>query len=74
MNCKVIINKNRCKGCMLCMHFCTKNELALSKELNRSAYRYAEFMNKGKCSGCKKCAIVCPDAAIEIRKEISYNK
>ncbi len=63
----VKINKNRCKGCNLCISVCKFEALKLSKKLNKLGYYYIEPVNS-KCKGCKNCAIICPDFAIEIYK------
>ncbi|MGC9066085.1 MAG: 4Fe-4S dicluster domain-containing protein [Candidatus Ratteibacteria bacterium] len=59
------INKNRCKGCGLCIEVCPQKLLTISKSFNKFGYHFIEVVN-GDCKGCKKCAIICPDAAIEI--------
>lgn len=63
---RIIIDPNRCKGCLLCIDECKFNEIAISKKINNFGYNIVEFQNKGKCTACKLCAIVCPDAAIEV--------
>jgi len=34
----VYIDKNRCKGCELCIHACPENVLAMSEEINAKGY------------------------------------
>jgi 2-oxoglutarate ferredoxin oxidoreductase subunit delta len=60
------INKELCKGCELCIEFCPKNALEMSKQLNSKGYQYATYKFPDKCIGCKQCAEICPEAAIEI--------
>ncbi|MBI4976466.1 MAG: 4Fe-4S binding protein [Spirochaetes bacterium] len=65
----IIIDKERCKGCELCVPECKWKLIAMSKEYNRTGYRYAEFSEtNGKCTACKLCAIACPEIAIEVVK------
>lgn len=64
------VNRDRCKGCALCVAACPKRVIALSEKVNASGYQYAEAINGG-CIGCASCGIVCPDACITVyRKKI----
>ena len=65
---KLTINIERCKGCGLCVSFCPKQVLALSKKTNAKGYAYAEVVNDA-CIGCASCAIMCPDTVITITEE-----
>lgn len=65
----VRIDKERCKGCELCVAVCKFNSLKTAHEMNSKGYHYAAVAAPGNCKGCRKCAIICPDAAIEIDKE-----
>lgn len=65
---KIKIDTIRCKGCLLCIEACKKEEIIVSKEINKFGYHLVEFINNGKCNACAFCAIVCPDAAIEVTK------
>lgn len=66
---KIIISKNKCKGCMLCVQFCPKGSIRMSKDLNERGVSYAEFENGKDCLGCSICAVMCPDCCIEVYKE-----
>ena len=63
---KIIIDADRCKGCLLCVEECKKAEIKQSEKINRFGYNIVEFKNCGECNACTLCAIVCPDAAIEV--------
>lgn len=65
----VTIERNRCKGCELCVNACPKQVLAMSKEINDKGYFYAEVVNQPACIACKFCGMTCPDAAIEVAVE-----
>jgi len=62
----VVVNKDRCKGCELCVHACPQKVLAMSSDLNAKGYFYATLADGPRCIGCRICAITCPDVAIEI--------
>lgn len=64
---KIVINKDKCKGCFLCVKVCKKGLLAKSKDLNKLGVNYLIFKGKdGECIGCNLCAMVCPDVCIEV--------
>jgi len=67
---KIKINKERCKGCKLCVIVCPKNVLEMSeeRETNKKGYRFARVVNLKNCKACADCAIICADACIEIKK------
>ena len=71
---KVTIEKNRCKGCGLCVSTCPKQVLAMSKEINDKGYFYAHPANPSACTGCRFCALMCPDVAICIEQEDAAQK
>lgn len=60
---EIIINKEWCKGCGICVHFCPKEVLALDDN-DKSSVK-----NPEKCSVCRLCELRCPDLAIEVRGE-----
>jgi 2-oxoglutarate ferredoxin oxidoreductase subunit delta len=66
---KVAIEKNRCKGCTLCVSACPKQVLEMSKEINDKGYFYSHVVNEPACIGCRFCAFMCPDVAITIEQE-----
>ena len=57
------INREWCKGCGICVHFCPKSVLELDTEDKAVAVR------KKDCIGCRLCELRCPDLAIEIETE-----
>jgi 2-oxoglutarate ferredoxin oxidoreductase subunit delta len=69
---EIKINREKCKGCQLCVSFCPKGRIAVSKGLNEKGYYPAEFAaaeGKEGCTGCTICAVVCPDLAIEVYRD-----
>ena len=66
---KIKINKDKCKGCLLCMSVCPKGAIETEKDLNRLGYKAAKFKDGKECAGCAMCAIICPDSCIEIYRD-----
>ncbi len=64
----VIINRDVCKGCELCIVACPQDSLGLSKQININGYRYVELI-QDNCTGCVNCALVCPDVAITVYRQ-----
>ena len=62
------IDRERCKGCTLCIEFCPKKAIIISDDLNLKGYYVAAFDYSKECTGCATCAIICPDVAIEVEK------
>ncbi|MEI7542387.1 MAG: 4Fe-4S binding protein [bacterium] len=63
---RIIIDSDRCKGCLLCIPACKQVEIRESIKMNKTGYNVVEFCNEGRCNACTLCAIVCPDAAITV--------
>lgn len=67
----VDINKEKCKGCELCIHACPHDVLKMSLTVNRKGLLYSNVVNADSCTGCSNCAIVCPDGVITVyRKKV----
>jgi 2-oxoglutarate ferredoxin oxidoreductase subunit delta len=66
---KVVINKDRCKGCGYCVEFCPRDALKMSDELGPKGYGLAQVSDKSKCVGCGLCEIICPEFAIKLEPE-----
>lgn len=60
------IDRDRCKGCGLCVAVCPKNVLELMKELNAKGYFPAYQARPEDCIHCAICCVMCPDVAISI--------
>jgi 2-oxoglutarate ferredoxin oxidoreductase subunit delta len=62
------IDKERCKGCALCVDFCPRDCIRISEELNLKGYFVAGFDEGKECNACRNCALMCPDVAIEVSR------
>jgi 2-oxoglutarate ferredoxin oxidoreductase subunit delta len=58
-----LIDKEWCKGCGICIHFCPKNVLEFDEHGKARAARPED------CIACKLCELRCPDLAIQIIEE-----
>ena len=66
---KITINREKCKGCLLCISVCPKGLICAEKELNRQGVKPVKFRETGECLGCMLCAVICPDCCIEVYKD-----
>ena len=65
---KIKIDRDRCKGCGLCVLWCPKKLILLEEALNARGVHPAVAKAGDACSGCCLCARMCPDMAIEVYK------
>lgn len=65
----VIIDRERCKGCHLCIETCPKKILEVSDEPNSWGYYPVKVTDEEACIGCGSCFTVCPDVAIQIKSK-----
>ena len=65
---KIIIDKEKCKGCQICLIACPNHAIELDKELNKRGVKPAKFKEKGVCTGCTFCGISCPECCIVVYK------
>lgn len=65
---KVEIDKEKCKGCGLCIQVCPKQILEHSGKFNVSGYNYISCTDESKCIVCKSCALICPDLVFKLYK------
>ena len=61
------IDKNRCKGCCLCVAECPRGNIRMSELFNDAGLHYAEIIDPADCTGCALCCQMCPDVAIQIK-------
>jgi len=63
---RITIERDRCKGCELCVKACPQKVLGMTKELNAKGYFFASVTEQKRCIGCRVCCITCPDVAISM--------
>ncbi|MCP4022997.1 MAG: 4Fe-4S dicluster domain-containing protein [Desulfobacteraceae bacterium] len=63
-----MIESERCKGCGLCVEFCPKKVLEITKIVNAKGHFPAYQARPEDCIHCTMCCIICPDVAIQIKE------
>lgn len=63
----VVIDREACKGCDLCIDACKPGVLVMTElELNARGYRYPLLLEG--CTACKACSQICPDFVFQVHK------
>lgn len=62
---RIVLNRDRCKACYLCVEACPNKVLKMDEHVNNLGYYPVTVDNSKQCIGCAMCARVCPDMAIE---------
>ncbi len=62
---RIVLNRDRCKACYLCVDACPKKVLGADNQVNALGYYPVKADKPEECIGCAMCARVCPDIAIE---------
>jgi len=65
---KITIDKDKCKGCLLCISVCPKGLISVDNKLNPKGVKPVKFKESDECIGCMMCAVICPDCCIEVYK------
>ncbi len=63
---KIVIDKDRCKGCEYCQMYCPKDCIEMSREINVHGVHFAQCAKPDECIACSMCARMCPDVCIEV--------
>ena len=62
----VTIDRELCKGCLLCIRACPVKVLETDTQANASGSYPSKPVNMEKCIACGNCYEVCPDICIEV--------
>ena len=62
----IVVDKEACKGCAVCVTACPTDVIAMSTSVNGKGYPVAYMEKPEDCTGCSNCALVCPDAVITV--------
>jgi 4Fe-4S ferredoxin len=68
-NYKLVLDKERCRGCQICSLACPKTAITLSKQpkvAGKPAQKAKVDIDLGKCNFCGICDITCPYGAIKM--------
>lgn len=57
---EILINREWCKGCEVCVHFCPASVLEIDADGKAVAARPRD------CTCCRQCEFRCPDLAIDV--------
>lgn len=60
----VRVIEGRCKGCEICVNFCSRGVLRMSDKFNRKGYHFPETVPGRECVNCRFCEVICPEFAI----------
>ena len=63
---KVVIDRELCKGCYLCIRACPVKVLGKDVEINSTGTYPAIQTGGEKCIACGNCYEVCPDVCIQV--------
>ena len=64
---KVVIDREMCKGCYLCIKACPVDVLKKDSTLNASGlYPVEPAEGTASCIACGNCYEVCPDVCIQV--------
>ncbi|MFH1138187.1 MAG: 4Fe-4S binding protein [Pseudomonadota bacterium] len=61
---RVVILKDRCKGCEFCVSYCPRGAIRMSASFNVKGYHFPEAVEGAACVNCHFCESICPDFAI----------
>jgi len=66
---RIVVNKNYCKGCEICVEICPKKVFEMSKEFSERGYHTPIPVRQNDCILCHQCELYCPDQAIAVLED-----
>jgi len=67
---RVVIDKNKCKGCRICSKICPTGAITMKYDKNNELYAEIDYK---KCIYCNKCIAACPYSVIKHETPSKYN-
>ncbi len=61
-----VVDRDRCKGCRICVSVCPYQALEMSREKTQRGYFFP--IENGNCTACKQCLYACPDFVLSVHK------
>ena len=68
---RIVINRELCKGCYLCIRACPVKALEKDAEINSTGSYPAKPSGGEKCIACGNCYEVCPDVCVEVFEQLA---
>ena len=65
----IVVDKECCKGCGVCISACPCNVLEFSPEVNGKGYNFITMAQPDACTGCASCGLICPDSCIVVYRQ-----
>ena len=69
---RVVIDREKCTGCGLCIVDCPTRALSLSRDGNQDAYQF--FFRADLCNACGSCKESCPENCLELEQKLKGSK
>ncbi|MDR0525701.1 MAG: 4Fe-4S binding protein [Spirochaetaceae bacterium] len=63
---KILLDRETCKGCFLCIRACPGKVLEEDRKPNSGGTYPPKAAHPENCTACGNCFEVCPDSCIEI--------
>ena len=66
---RVVIDKNKCKGCKICSKICPANAIMMKYDDRGELYAEVDYK---KCIFCNKCVTACPYLIVQQKTPLKY--
>ena len=66
---RIVIPKNKCKGCGICCKICPTGAIMMKYDKNGELYAHVDY---SKCIFCFKCNTACPYSVIDVHTPANY--
>ncbi len=68
---RVVIDKNRCKGCTICSKICPAGAIIMKYDKQGELYAHIDY---DKCIFCNKCRSACPYSIVDVKNPPAYRR